>query len=406
MTSRQQLGLWVVAALAAFLLLAAILLWRHRSAEAYFSTFLVGDPHGGRHAFQKNGCGHCHPVNGAGTGEASDLGFRRTEKNTLNQLVVEMWNHAPEMWKKMRDERISYPSFSPREMADVFAYLYTARYLDEPGDAARGRRLFSEMGCLECHAVYGDGGRVGPKVEEWPAVLTPIFWAQAMWNHAPLMESSIEDKNMDWPRFRGSEMNDLLSFVRQARGGPQQEFALLPANPREGWRVFKEKACIDCHAVGGEGGDIGPDLTSGDVLASSLAQVAGQMWNHSPEMWKAMKEKGIARPAFEGQEMADLIAFLYSVRYFELAGSPVIGKQVFEDRQCGRCHGADAAGDEYGPRLRGRGKLFTPVTMARSLWSHGPKIYERAQELRMEWPKLKEEDLGHVLAFLNSPVED
>jgi len=406
MSSRRQLALWVVAAAAAFLLLAGILLWRHRSAEAYFSTFLVGDPHRGAHAFREKGCGHCHRVNGVGSGDAPDLGFRRTERATLNQLVTEMWNHAPDMWKAMRAERISYPSFSPREMADVFAYLYTARYLDEPGDTIRGRMLFSQKGCIRCHAVHGQGGQVGPEVENWPALVTPIFWAQTMWNHAPFMESPIEARHMGWPRFEGSEMNDLLSFVRQARGGPQQEFTLLPANPREGWEVFKKKSCITCHAVGGEGGEVGPDLASGDVLASSLTQVAGQMWNHSPEMWKAMKAKGIERPAFEGQEMADLIAFLYSVKYFELAGSPLIGKQLFEERQCSRCHGADADGGKYGPRLRGRGKLFTPVTMARSLWSHGPRIYARAQELRMEWPKLKENDLGHVLAFLNSPMED
>ncbi|MFQ5695116.1 MAG: c-type cytochrome, partial [Terriglobia bacterium] len=172
MTSRQQLIFWVVAAVAASLLLAAILYWRHRS-KAYFSTFLVGDPHKGAHAFREKGCGHCHPVNQAGSGKAPDLGFRQSARATLHQLVTEMWNHAPEMWKAMEDENISYPSFSPREMADLFAYLYTACYVDEPGNTTRGWQLFSQKGCIRCHAVHGEGGKIGPDVEDWPPLDPP-----------------------------------------------------------------------------------------------------------------------------------------------------------------------------------------------------------------------------------------
>jgi mono/diheme cytochrome c family protein len=130
------------------------------------------------------------------------------------------------------------------------------------------------------------------------------------------------------------------------------------------------------------------------------------MWSHSPEMWEAMKAEGMARPSFEGQEMADLIAFLYSIRYFELAGSPLIGQELFTERNCARCHGADAQGAEFGPPVRERGKLLTPVSLSRALWAHGPRMYQRAEELGLEWPTLKENDLGHILAFLNSPPEE
>ena len=213
----------------------------------------------------------------------------------------------------------------------------------------------------------------------------------------------MHELNMPWPRFEGEEMNDLLAFVRYVRAGPERESNLLPANPHRGWALFRKKGCISCHAIRGEGGTVGPDLGSDRPLPRTLTQMAGRMWNHSPEMLAAMKEKGIERPTFEGQDMADLIAFLYSARYFELGGSPTIGQELFDERKCSQCHGNDASGGKYGPKLRNLGRVFTPVSFALALWSHGPRMYAKAEALGLGWPTLNEGDLSHLLAFLNSP---
>lgn len=403
MSARGQPRRWMAAALLVALLLVVLGVWRYRSGEENWSTFLAGDPHQGAETFRKKGCSQCHAVNGAGGTLAPDLGFQRPARSTLNQLVTAMWNHAPRMWERMQAERIAYPSFSTREMADLFAYLYTARYVDEPADPTVGRLLFSQKSCIRCHAIAGEGGTLGPDLRALRPVDTPIFWAQAMWNHAPAMETHMRQMKIAWPHFDNNEMSDLLAYVREERAGPRKEFELLPADPARGWALFQKKNCIACHAIGGEGGTTAPDLGSGRPLPPTLTQVAGRMWNHSPEMWAAMKAKGIERPTFEGQEMADLIAFLYSVRYFELAGSPLVGKELFSQRKCARCHGDDARGGEIGPALRGQRKFLTQVTLAKALWSHGPRMYKRSQELGLGWPTLQETDLGHLLAFLNSP---
>lgn len=395
-----------VAAVAAALLAALIFLGRYCSREERWSTFLVGDPHAGSHTFREKGCNHCHTVNGVGGGRAPDLGFQRPARSTLDQLVTELWNHAPRMWLQMEAEKIAYPTFSAKEMADLFAYLYTARYMDEPGDAGRGRLLFSQKGCIQCHAVGRQGGKVGPDLKRIGAVDTPLFWAQAMWNHAPVMQAQMEERNITWPEFYDDEMNDLLAYIRQERAGPRREYELLPANPERGLDLFRRKACLECHAVGGKGGTTGPDLGAGKPLPPTLTQVAAEMWNHSPEMWTTMDAKGIDRPTFAGQEMADLISFLYSVRYFELAGSPLVGQELFAERRCAQCHGTDARGGDHGPNLRARGRFLTRVTLARALWAHGPRMYRQSQELGLGWPTLEEGDLGHLLAFLNSPPEE
>ncbi len=47
------------------------------------------------------------------------------------------------------------------------------------------------------------------------------------------------------------------------------------------------------------------------------------------------------------------------------------------------------------------------MNFALALWSHGPRMYAKAEELGLGWPTLNEGDLSHLLAFLNSsPVQE
>lgn len=394
--------MWVIAAIAALLLLIGILVWHGQSVPEQWNTFLVGDPRAGAQTFQQKRCGQCHAVLGVGPKIGPDLGIQGAAGASMNALATQMWNHAPRMWEQIKRSGVAYPQFTAEDMANLFAYLYVTCYDDETGDAARGEALFTQKSCIRCHSIGETGGHIGPNLRDIGPVATPIFWSQAMWNHAPAMEAHMHELNIAWPQFEGEEMNDLLAFVRQARGGSERESELLPANPTRGWELFRTKGCIACHAIRGVGGNVGPDLGSGPPLPRSLTQMAGRMWNHSPQMWAAMKAKGIERPTFAGQEMADVIAFLYSVRYSELGGSPVIGQDLFSERKCNQCHGADARGGEIGPNLRNGDRVLTPVSLALALWSHGPRMYAKAQELGLGWPTLNEGDLNHLLAFLNS----
>lgn len=402
MSVPRQLLTWIIAAIAALLLLIGIVVWRQRTAVEQWNSFLVGDPRIGAQTFQQKGCSQCHAILGAGPKIGPDLGLLGAAGSNMNGLATQMWNHAPRMWEQIKHSSVGYPQFTAQDMANLFAYLYVTCYDDESGNTVHGEVLFTQKSCIRCHSIGGTGGHVGPDLRDIGPVATPIFWAQTMWNHAPAMESHMRALNISWPQFEGEEMNDLLAYVRQARGGSEMESELLPANPNRGWDLFRKKGCIDCHAIRGSGGNVGPDLGSGSPLPRNLTQMAGRMWNHSPQMWAAMKEKGIERPTFAGQEMADVIAFLYSVRYSELGGSPVIGQDLFSQRKCSQCHGPDARGGQIGPNLRTGDRLLTPVSLALALWSHGPRMYSKAQELGLGWPTLNEGDLSHLLAFLNS----
>src|SRR5574341_56090 len=223
MSLRRQLVLWGLAALAACALLIAVVERGHDYAESRWANFLVGDPHTGSQLFEQKGCGHCHGVNGVGGRLAPDLGFQQPPQSGLNQLVTAMWNHAPRMWKRMRDEKVRYPQLSYEEIAHLFAYLYTARYVDEPGDVFKGEQLFADKGCVRCHAIHGQGGTLGPDLSSVSDKETPIAWTQAMWNHAPVMQGEAARLGVVWPKFEGSEMNNLLAYTRSVCGGPRRE---------------------------------------------------------------------------------------------------------------------------------------------------------------------------------------
>jgi mono/diheme cytochrome c family protein len=394
-----------MAAVVASALLAGVLIWRDKTAPARWSSFLAGDPHEGFHLFQKKGCAHCHAVNGVGGRLAPDLGFVDQPRSTVSELVGAMWNHAPRMWERMQEEKVAYPTLTRKEITHLFAYLYTSRYVDEPGDGEQGRWSFKTKGCIQCHALRGVGGKRGPDLSDVTGQYTPIAWTQTMWNHAPAMEASMREQGLPWPKFEGNEMNDLLAYIRENWGGPRRERELLPADPRRGWKVFRSKSCIACHSVFGEGGHVGPELGPKRPLPPSIVQFAGLMWNHSPEMWRMMKAQGIPRPTFEGQQMADLIAFLYSLRYFESGSSPQAGKALFARRGCSQCHGPDAEGTASGPAVRSRGQPFNSIALAEALWRHGPNMYQKAQALGIPWPALIESDIGDLVVFLNTPPE-
>ncbi|MGD0869998.1 MAG: c-type cytochrome [Bryobacteraceae bacterium] len=423
-----RLLMWPAIAVSTSVLLAGGLISRHNGQNRW-SIFMVGDPgKGARLFFDKEGCAQCHSVNGTGAGRAPDLGSTGTPYASINQLVSAIWNHAPQMWERMRTEGRAYPQLTSEDMAHLFAFLCTARYLDEPGDENKGRAIFRDKGCVLCHSIGGVGGEGGPDLSNL-ALETPISWAQSMWNHAPAMQKTGRRIGLSWPRFAGREMNDLLSYLRANSKTPRRAAQLLPADPDHGSKLFRSKFCITCHAVQGKGGHAGPELGAHQAL--TIAEFSGIMWNHSPDMWRTPDPQPIpfalqtellattplpppraqdalmlgARPTLDGREIADLVAFLSRLRYFEPLGSAQAGQTVFAHRGCQDCHGSTAEGGKSGPGLRGRGVPTTAITLATALWQHGPRMYQRIQGLGRRWPRLEVSDVGDIAAFLNSPVE-
>ena len=403
MRARWHLMFWAVLKATAIGLLVAGSVWERSRIRRHFSSFVTGDPHRGAELFEREGCNDCHSINGRGGRVAPDLSVPAATQ-TPHDLVAEMWNHSPGMWDRMEAQGITPPQLDSEDVADLFAYLYVSRYTDPQGDAGKGRKLFEDRGCVRCHDPAAPGRHIGPDLSTTGAD-TPLAWAQTMWNHAPAMEAKMKSMNVEWPQFNGGEMNDLLAYVRSISSGPRSEFRLLAADPEKGAVVFREQGCALCHGLGGEHRGPGPNLGAGSTRGATLVQFAGAMWNHSPAMWREMQAHGTRRPVFQGNEMADLIAFLYSIRYFEPAGSAEHGQAIFAARGCANCHGPDARGTEMAPALRSAERTYNSITLATAVWKHGPKMYKQVKQNGFRWPTLQGAEVSDVIAFLNRPTE-
>src|SRR3990172_8902963 len=123
---------------------------------------------------------------------------------------------------------------------------------------------------------------------------------------------------------------------------------IIPQNPLNGRLVFEEKGCIECHAIGGDGGTTGPSLTR-DLYFGSVLELATIIWNHTPQMNRTFRQMTINRPQLTEDEMLDLFGFLYYLRYLGEPGSVSKGKKLLETKGCVTCHKASGQGGNIGP---------------------------------------------------------
>jgi nitric oxide reductase subunit C len=404
LSGRRQFLLWVVAASAATAGLLAILTFEYRSPVSRHALYVVGIPEKGAALFfGEKHCSSCHAVNGKGGHVGPDLGTIHPGRPAMGWLATVLWNHAPAMWSNMRG--MSPPQLDQEEMAHVLAFLYQAATADHPGDARVGQIVFSLKGCVECHSVRGEGGHFAPDLSKVAGAGDAVAWVRAMWNHAQKMVGPITEQLGEWPEFQEGEMSHLIAYVSagQGQGNPDARTeSVLRGSAARGWRTFQAK-CIQCHAVGGHGGKIGPELGPDHDLPHSTARFAAVLWNHAPAMLARVRQASMAPPTLEGEEIKDVQTFLISLQYFEPSGSALLGERVFAERGCARCHGPKAQGTAEAPRLNPGADAFTPVSLASALWNHGPGMWARAQQLGVAWPALQGTDLGDLTSFLNDP---
>jgi len=404
LNGRNRRLLWVVATLIATALLVVVFLQLRRPAVTTRALYIVGVPERGAALFYGDKqCAICHSINGSGGRVAPDLTGMQPGSPAMGWLTTVLWNHAPGMWRQFRQQNKSYPQLDPQEMADILAFLYQSGNVDRAGDPSAGQRVFNEKGCVRCHAVAGVGGKSAPELSGIADGVDSTAWARAMLNHAGSMVDPITVRLGQWPQFTGKEMNDLIKFVSPGAPRPAANKREIPGNAERGWSVFQGR-CMQCHSVNGLGGVLGPELGPQHELPLTTAQFAAVFWNHAPEMLQQSYDSGVPAPVFQGQEMADLLAFLASLRYFEPSGSAVAGAQVFSERGCAACHGSTAEGTQSGPALKSGAQPFTAVSFSAALWQHGPRMVDRSNQLGMPWPTLKPTDIGDLVSFLNAPA--
>jgi mono/diheme cytochrome c family protein len=351
--------------------------------------------------FVKKGCGKCHAIRGSGGGIGPDLG-RIESGRSFFELGAAMWNHVPRMGARMRELRIDRPTLTGHELGDLIAFLFTAQYYDELGSADAGEKVFTAKGCVQCHEVGGKGGHVGPPLDGLKRANSPVLVAAAMWNHGPEMAETMKTKGIPRPAFQGREMVDLISYiVSTAKDSGSETTQVIPGTPARGERTFTEKQCVACHTVAGKGGNVGPEL--GRVSHHvSLTRFAALMWNHGPAMWAKMKERGIQVPRLSGQEMADILAYLYTAHYFDQRGVVQRGQQLVQSKGCLGCHSVRGKGGKLSADFATSSAASSASSVIAAMWNHAAYMESHAQKQAVAWPLLTGQELADISSYLTT----
>jgi mono/diheme cytochrome c family protein len=365
-----------------------------RGASAAEEDLLTGDPIRGRELFVSKGCLECHAVRGVGGAIGPDLGLKVFNKSVY-EIGGILWNHSPLMSQKMAQLGIRRPTFDSSEMLDLISFLFFLNYFDPDADPQKGAQVWVDKECVSCHSMGTEGGKVGPDLGSIGGSVNPVFLAQGMWNHGMEMLETLRQLNLPMPVFRGSEMVDLSAYIRLKNRNPRRQL-LNMGNPKQGEQLFRAKGCTSCHR---SGGSWGPEL-GGPQFQATVSQIAGQMWNHLPRMSEQMTRQGIAFPTFSGEQMNDLITYLYSLAYVGKPGDAENGAVVFQQKGCVTCHGSSET------EIQGSAPDLTALSMDSALgtiptmWNHALGMEDQMKERQIAWPRFENSEMADLQAYL------
>ena len=155
----------------------------------------------GQELFQSKGCAACH------TGGNSLAG--KLKGQTLTDIAVEMWNHAPKMAP-------GAPMLEVSQMREIVSYLWAKQFFEDAGNAVAGKRVFAARRCASCHNDPSSGA---PKLLGAGQTFTGASMVSALWHHGPKMLAGMKAKGIAWPRFEDQDMSNLIAYLN---GGSQK----------------------------------------------------------------------------------------------------------------------------------------------------------------------------------------
>ena len=150
-----------------------------------------------------------------------------------------------------------------------------------PADRQAGARLFRSH-CASCHGIHGTGG-LGPDLTSGS-----FFHGSSDADLFRNIAEGIPGTAMQGVFFEGTQVWQIVAFVRSLSGSGVAKPVI--GNALHGEELFRQKGCIGCHLVRGEGGVKGPDLSvigsqrSAAYLRDSILDANRDV---SPEFWVA-----------------------------------------------------------------------------------------------------------------------
>jgi mono/diheme cytochrome c family protein len=336
----------------------------------------------GAQVFELQGCSGCHVLNGVDKAIGPDLGRIADRGFTPASLAATMWNHAPAMWVETKLRSVARPTMDEQQATDLFAFFYSLRFFEEPGDAGRGKTLFTTRKCANCHGPTAFRPADPKPIDQWTVPGDPLELVETMWNHSTAMRAEMARNNIALPRLSGQELADLLVYVRSVQKLPRRQSVFRAATAEEGKGLFESKTCITCHQAGSRFFAIG-------ARDETLTDIAADMWNHGRDM--------NLKTVFEPGQMRAIASYIWSRRLTENYGKASAGARVFAAKKCAVCHDDKSSGAPALAATTG----FSAAGMLSALTRHGPSMLDRMREKRLAWPHFSAGEMTDLIAYLN-----
>jgi mono/diheme cytochrome c family protein len=221
----------------------------------------------GQELFETVGCRGCHKLGGVGGNigpELDRVGARRSP-DWLRQHFLEPSAVTP--GSGMPPQKFSEPDI---EAIVLFMLSQTGERL--PGfygsmkvipSVDEGRRLFQTKGCFGCHSIGGQGGKVGPALDDVAMRRTPEWMMQHFRDPQSVSPGSV------MPRFGFTEseeraLTEFLLHLRDLRVALSIPAMMAPAE--RGREVFRKYGCAGCHGPDGKGGVPNPNARTAQQI--------------------------------------------------------------------------------------------------------------------------------------------
>ncbi len=262
-------------------------------------------------------------------------------------------------------------------------------------DVTRGWRIFHEKECVDCHAIWDQGGHVGPDLgRSRTGRLSAGQLAGVMWNHIPKMLGQMQETGHAPSTLSRDEMSELFSLIFFVRQLDEQ------GSPRRGEQILRSKGCAECHSVDTSEDGVGPDLAKWGKYANPIMW-AQMMWEHAPLMEEAMRRSDMVWPKLEGSDLVHIVAFVRSAgasasgeKNYLQPGSVANGQRLFLDKACNQCHPGS------GPDLAEADLPTSVGALASRMWNHSPAMTKVMREQDVERRPISPQELADILAYI------
>ncbi len=204
--------------------------------------------------------------------------------------------------------------------ADLFAFFYSIRrFFEKPGDATRGKRLFTSLSCSRCHGITESNVMAAKSVVLWTSPAYLIAMIEVMWNHGANMHDAMAHRRSACHRLSGFYVSDVLAYIRSLAPAAKNTGVFQTTSGANAQSLFMEKSCVVCHTLADQ-------FLSKNLRGQTLTDFAAAMRNHGPIMRSAPLR-------LDPDEMREIVSFVWAQRYLEDKGNLERGKEVSSRRE-------------------------------------------------------------------------